>query len=295
MMNAASISRADLHIHTLYSDGTDTAEKLLETVKAVGLDLFSITDHDTFKGCTRMMRILKSTDPCFIPGIEFSCKSADGRKYHILGYAFRMKGSEVEKLSELCHSLRIEKAHNRLDFLKNKFHFEFSPEETERLFSLDNPGKPHIGKMMVSHGYAQSISEAIDRYISEYHGGERTVTPEEAIFAINASGGIPVLAHGPFGDGDQLLDKKELVRRADMLTAAGLKGMECFYSGFSNGQESFMLELCKKYSLLSTAGSDYHGENKAISIGNVSKTPYANIAPYIRTFAKEAFARMDFC
>ena len=79
--------KIDLHIHTTISDGTDTPEELLPLVKEAGLDVFSVTDHDSVKASRIIPPLLKDGDPAFISGVEFSCKDEEG-KYHILGYAY---------------------------------------------------------------------------------------------------------------------------------------------------------------------------------------------------------------
>ena len=86
-MERISFQKPDLHMHSVYSDGTDTPESLLQNVRAAGLDLFALTDHDTAEGGAAVRALLRPGDPAFIGGVEFSCRDGRG-KYHVLGYGF---------------------------------------------------------------------------------------------------------------------------------------------------------------------------------------------------------------
>ena len=259
--------KIDLHMHTVISDGTDTPETLIEHIKAAGITLFSVTDHDAIKGGTVIPALLREGDPAFIPGVEFSCKDEEG-KYHILGYGYDPDSDGIRSVVELGHSYRVNKVAARLDFLKNEFGFAFPEEEITQLFSLDNPGKPHIGNLMVKYGYAETKEQAIKQYINKIHFRSEYVRPEEAIQGILASGGIPVLAHPSYGSGDQLILGDEMDSRIRRLMGFGLKGLETFYSGFTDKLRGEILSFADKYGLYVTAGSDYHGTNKIVRLGD---------------------------
>ncbi len=261
------ISRIDLHMHSTVSDGTDTPQTLLGLVRTAGIAVFSVTDHDALDAAQIIRGLRTQDDPFFIPGVEFSCKDAQG-KYHILGYGFDPDAAAVNDTVSFGQKLRAEKTRARLEFLQKEYGFSFTDEEIEALLSLHNPGKPHIGNLMVRHGYAQSISDAISNYINHlhYHGGN--VLPQRAIESILASGGVPVLAHPLFGGGSDRLSGEEMERRLRRLTEYGLQGVEAFYSGFAAAQTKQMLALADKYSLYVTAGSDYHGKNKTVALGS---------------------------
>ena len=257
----------DLHIHTTVSDGSDTPEELLSRVREAGIDLFAVTDHDAVKGCALIQSIRTEEDPAFLTGAEFSCRDEEG-KYHILGYGFDPDAEPVRELVENGHRLRIGKVRARLDFLKREFGFSFPQEELDALFALDNPGKPHIANMMVRRGYAQSKEQAIREYINGIRFRKEYVRPEEAIGGILGAGGIPVLAHPSYGDGDQLVLGEEMDLRLRHLMDLGLQGVEAFYSGFTPLLRREMLSFAERYDLYVTAGSDYHGKNKLVRLGD---------------------------
>ena len=257
----------DLHMHTTVSDGTDTPAEILRRVKEAGIELFSVTDHDAIKGSATLLSLSTADDPAFVTGVEFSCKDEQG-KYHILGYGYDPDAPSIRQTVESGHNYRMNKVHARLLFLEQRFGYSFPEEELSALFAMDNPGKPHIGNLMVKYGYAGTKEEAIRDYINQLHISGQYLRPEEAVAGILAAGGVPILAHPVFGDGGQLIVGEALEERIRRLMGFGLKGVEAFYSGFSGEQKRDVLLLAEQYGLYVTAGSDYHGTNKRVSLGD---------------------------
>ena len=282
----ADFRKTDLHMHSTVSDGTDTPEMLLGRVKEAGIRLFSITDHDAVKSSGIIPGLLSPGDPTFLPGVEFSCKDEDG-KYHILGYGYDPAAEGIREVVELGHSYRMNKVRARLDFLKTEFRMDFPEEEIRWLFSLDNPGKPHIGNLIVKYGYAGTKEEAITQYINRLHFQGAYVRPEEAIDGILRSGGIPVLAHPSYGSGDQLIRGAEMDGRLQRLMGFGLQGVEAFYPGFTPGLRGEILDFADRYGLYVTAGSDYHGKNKLVILGDTGIDAKTEIPPGMEAFLKK--------
>ena len=285
--------KIDLHIHTVVSDGTDTPEKLLDRVKEKEIELFAVTDHDSIKGCQAMRRAMRPGDPQFITGAEMSCRDEEG-KYHILGYGFDPDSESIRTLVDKGHQIRLKKVRARLDFLRDRFGFYFPKDELRRLMALDNPGKPHIGNLMVRLGYASSKEEAISKYINQLRFKNEYIRPEEAISLILGGGGIPVLAHPFYGSGDQLILGDEMEERLRRLIGFGLQGVEAFYSGFTTKLSADMLAFAEKYDLLVTAGSDYHGENKLVPLGDTGCEDASKGPSGMLRFFDEISRRMQF-
>lgn len=254
-------------MHSYYSDGTDSPSELLSVIKKSGIRVFALTDHDTFEGCLKMSDLLKNEkDIYFIRGIEFSCKDEKG-KYHILGYQFDPDATSMWETVQKARTYRMNKVRGRLQFLEEQFGFVFLEEEKQQLLSMPNPGKPHIGNLMVQKGYAPTRTEAIEHYINQFHEKNNYLLPEEAITAIVDGGGMPVLAHPLFGDGGQDLTVDDVEKRLERFEPLGLAGIEAYYSGHSPAQTKSLLNLAGRRDLLVTAGSDYHGTNKKILPG----------------------------
>ena len=267
MKPADRIKKIDLHMHTMISDGTDTPAGIIEKVRTAGIEMFSVTDHDAIKACGMIREILTADDPLFISGIEFSCKDEFG-KYHILGYGYDAGALAIRSIVDKGHSMRIEKTRKRLEKLKNVFGISFEDGDIRQLFKNDNPGKPHIANLMVKYGFVDSIKQAFDNYLDKTSVPTIYIRPENAISAILESGGIPVLAHPTFGSGNELIMGDEMDKRLQRLIGYGLEGVEAYYSGFSDKLRNEMLGFAEKYSLYVTAGSDYHGTNKMVPLGD---------------------------
>lgn len=278
--------KIDLHMHTRVSDGSDAPEEILAKVKEKGITLFSVTDHDAIKGSKIIPGLLGEGDPFFIAGVEFSCKDEEG-KYHILGYKYDPEGESINSVVEKGHEYRMKKVGLRLDYLKDTFGFTFDDKDVEELMALDNPGKPHIGNMMVKYGYAESKEKAIKDYINGVRFQSEYVRPEEAIEGILKSGGIPILAHPTFGDGDQIIMGEDMDHRVRKLMDFGLKGLEVFYSGFTEKIRNELLGFAEKYNLYVTAGSDYHGTNKMVILGDTGLDEYGDYPRGLSRFLED--------
>ena len=275
-----------LHMHSRVSDGTDAPEELIALVKDAGIGLFALTDHDAIHGCGQVIAARVDGDPHFLSGVELSCKDEFG-KYHILGYGYDPAASAINTVVSDGHRRRIDKVKYRLAALRKEYGFTFPEKELEKLFSLYNPGKPHIGNLMVKLGYVKTRDEAIRDYLNKIRTPSVYLRPEEAIEAILASGGVPVLAHPTYGSGEELILGEEMDERLKRLTGFGLRGVEIFYSGFTEKIRAQLLGFAEKYDLYITAGSDYHGGNKLIELGDTGLTEETPVPAGLRRFLDE--------
>ena len=284
------MNKVDLHLHTLISDGTDSLSEIIENVRKAELDLFSVTDHDSIKGGIMIPPMLAAIEPeqrtAFVRGIEFSCEDELG-KYHILGYGYDPAVPGIAEVVAEGHMMRMKKTKARLEFLQKEFQFQFTEKEISELLSKDNPGKPHIANLMIQHGYAENIQDAIKNYINKREFRNEHVRPEDAIRGILKSGGIPVLAHPTYGDGDDLILGEEMEKRLQHLIGFGLAGVEAYYSGFSPKIQSECLAFAEQFDLYITAGSDYHGGNKMIEIGWTNLEDMAEAPPGLLRFLQD--------
>ena len=270
--------RIDLHMHTTVSDGTDRPEEIVRNVRAAGIEVFSVSDHDSIDCASVIPTLLLDENPVFISGVEFSCKDEEG-KYHILGYGYDPEGESIRRVVEQGHAFRMDTVRRRLAFLSDAFGFTFPKEETDALLSLDNPGKPHIGNLMVKYGYAKTKEEAILEYINKMPRKEAYVDPKDAIEGILGVGGIPVLAHPFFGSGSQTIPFTDIRDRVGKLKSYGLSGIEGFYSGFDGDMIRHALAVADEMDLYVTAGSDYHGGNKTVKLGDTGLDRFLSERP----------------
>lgn len=251
--------RYDLHIHTAASDGSDSPAALAQKVREAGLELFSVTDHDTIAGALAMEALIPE-GVGYIRGVEFSCISPGG-KCHILGYGFGPEHPAFLAALEEGAQLRREKLERRIVHLREKFGIVLTEEELRWLHSLKSPGKPHLGKLLLERGLAPDRGSAIRRFLSGVPGRDR-IDAKTAIDAIRLSGGIAVWAHPLGGEGERRLAEAEFAALLAVLTADGIQGLECHYSRYSRAESELLLGYARARGLIVTGGSDYHGVNK---------------------------------
>ena len=249
----------DLHIHTTASDGSDTPAGLAEMVREAGLRLFSVTDHDTVEGALAMEPLVPE-GVRYIRGVEFSCTDPAG-KCHILGYNYDPDHPAFRAALQEGRQLRLGKMRLRVEQLRRDFGIELTAAEESWLWSRKSPGKPHLGRIILDRGLADSIDSAIRGFIRDVPGRDR-IEAKTAVTAILASGGFPVWAHPLGGEGEKRLSPEKFGKLLDALTDWGIRGLECHYSRYTAGEAAFLAARAEALGLAVTGGSDYHGSNK---------------------------------
>lgn len=252
----------DLHTHSNNSDGTFSVKELIDRAHDKGLAAIALTDHDTVDGVDEAIEYAASKYPDLevIPGVELSTEG-EGREVHIVGLYIDNHDKEfVEGLSAFIDS-RTTRNKKMCKKLSEEAGIPISYEMLTEEFPDTVITRAHFAKFMVDRGYVNSRAEVFDRYIGDhcpYYVGREKITPEDAIRSILKAKGVPVFAHPilcRFGD-DRLDD---FVGR---LKGAGLVGIEAVYSTYERRDEIQIKELAKKYDLLVSGGSDFHGANK---------------------------------
>ena len=253
------MGQIDLHVHSIRSDGTMTPKELVDYAVNKGLKAMALTDHDTVDGIDEIMEYAKDKPVEIIPGIEYSTQYNE-RDVHIVGlfidhkapvflaYLARLRQSRIDRNHKLCANLR-------------SAGIDITYEALLAAFPDAVITRAHYAKFLLDKGYVKSRDEAFERYLGDhtpYFVHREKVTPEEVIDVTRRAGGIPVLAHPTlYGLGSEQLDL--LIGR---LKAAGLMGIETYYSTYSPSEEKKIKALADKYGLLPSGGSDFHGENK---------------------------------
>lgn len=263
-------SLVDLHMHSTASDGKDTPLVLLEKVKQLGICCFALTDHDTVDGVREMEDLLTpETDITFIRGIEFSCITSAG-KCHILGYNYDLEHPAFRDVLRKGADLRRRKLEQRLEFLRSEYQIVFTKEDIDIMRHMGSVGKPHLAELMVKMGVADSAADAINHYINHCPTLDSRLPAEEAIHAIQASGGISVWAHPYGGVGEKTLSESEFQAQFKKLRSIGIHGLECFYSQYSMDKVNILESYAKDAGLCVSGGSDYHGRKKFPALGKLN-------------------------
>lgn len=257
----------DLHIHSTASDGTDTPKEIAEKIAQYsGIKIFALTDHDTIAGIEKLPATFSDTT-FFINGVEFSCKIANGNKCHILAYFFNAANEEFQQLLCKGNELRKVQLDIRLKYLSNKYNIIFSESDITEICQSTIVGKPHIVNF-VSNKFGLN-KETLYKDLRKCYVGDARQDAATVIKAIKESGGIAVWAHPLGGEGEPLLSNEEFKSRLSELCKLGIQGLECYYSRYTNTQEDFLVQSARENNLLISGGSDYHGANKTIALGEL--------------------------
>lgn len=265
----------DLHIHSNFSDGTDSIEHIIEKIINKGIHTFAITDHDTIEGVQWLLdnqekrQLLDKHNIRFISGIEFS-SIVDKDKIHILGYNCDFNNTDFINAIELGWKRRRDKYQLRLQGLKEQLGIEYSPAAIQEMNSLKFVGKPIMANYLVKDGKFATRQEAMAELNKlKLPTQEIRVEANIVISSILSAGGIPVWAHPLSGLGEKRIDIYKVEEIIQKLIPLGIRGMECYYNLYTEEECKQLENLAKKYNLLVSSGSDYHGKNKECDIGEV--------------------------
>lgn len=258
-------SRIDLHVHTTYSDGSETPEEILRKAEEVGLAAVAFTDHDTVEG---IRSLPEGSGPVeVIPGVELSVMEAEQTEIHILGYFVDTQQDEFLGALRRMADHRIQRGAGIVD----KINGMLSRDGLQTLdFSVirqeipDVVGRPHIARHLVTRGYVPSLEEAFSRYLVPCNLPKSPLTPEDGIKLIHRAGGMAVLAHPAKL---QLPGGEPFDAFVGRLAESGLDGMEVYYARYSREETENLRRIAERWGLALTGGSDYHGANKAVELG----------------------------
>ncbi len=258
---------ADLHLHSRYSDGSDTPQELAQKLIANHFSFAALTDHDSIRGVAELQKAAQGK-VTIITGVEFSCLD-DGDQCHILGYGFDLTNEKILSLLKKGDDLRLLNFENRRNHLEKAHGIIFTEAELSWLFSLPKIGKPHIARILIDRGLATDTSDVIRRFLDGCKGGDVRLPADEVIAAILAAGGVPVWAHPLGGEGEKHLTENEFQALLPRLMAHGIQAMECYYSRYTKAEIAFLLQKANENHLAVSGGSDYHGKNKTVRLGEL--------------------------
>ncbi|HEX6542959.1 MAG TPA: PHP domain-containing protein [Ktedonobacterales bacterium] len=246
----------DLHTHSTASDGLLTPTELIAQAQQAGLSLIGLTDHDSTEGLAEAQAAGQAAGITVIPGIEINTYLPQGRgEAHVLGYYLDTANPDLQAFLRFLRETR-EKRGERMVALLREQGYDISWERVREL-AKGAVGRPHVALALMEKGYAESISDAFDRYISPGRPAyvpRFKMVPEDAVRLLRSVRGVPVLAHPMrlYGLEDDLLPR---------LMDAGLLGLECYYGPYDDATVEHLLALAEQHGLIATGGSDYHGPN----------------------------------
>jgi 3',5'-nucleoside bisphosphate phosphatase len=274
-------NRVDLHVHTDRSDGVLPPQTLYEDMRRWGLRLAAVADHDTLAGVRELReaglgQAASVAGPQLIAAVEINSIAdlelkrmgveLEEGELHMLGYGVDPNDAGFEAKLEAQRSARKV----RLLLIVEALRKLGKPVDDQIAPLLDSPealGRPHIARAMVEAGHVASVQEAFDLWIDRNgpaYVPRQGLASRESIDAINACGGLAVLAHYPAAP-----EQPELIR---LLLDWGLGGLEVYYRRFLPENVERMVRFADELGVVATGGSDYHGDG--MSYADAQATTY---------------------
>lgn len=244
---------ADLHVHTIYSDGLLTPEQVIDLAVKKDLKALAITDHDTTLGIYRAIKRSKLyEDFHIIPGIELSCTYKD-EEVHMLGYFIEYNSINIVNLTKKLQYERVIRAKKIIANL-NKLGIDITLSDIEEDLEKNVIGRPHIARVLIEKGYVKNINQAFEKYLNKgkpAYVKKCELTIENAINLIHNIDGIAIIAH------PGLIKNEEIIYYCIKL---GIDGMEIIHPKHLRKNFLKLINIANKYDMIKTGGSDCHGK-----------------------------------
>ena len=243
---------ADLHCHSVFSDGLETPAALVARAIRAGLSALALSDHDAVHGMPQLEAAAAGTGLIPVPAAELSTR-CNGQDVHLLGlFVDPSESAFVERLAEMRREREV-----RGQAMVERLAGVGLPLDLAALRRLAGGaalGRPHVARAMVAAGYVRDADEAFQKYLTKGKPGyvpKPKWTLAEAIAAVRTAGGLSVIAHPVWYD-----DPEKIVAQG---VEAGLDGLEVLHTDHNGAAVGQFARLADRYRLLRSAGSDFHG------------------------------------
>lgn len=256
------MARYDLHAHTDASDGALSPEQLVALALERDLRVLAVADHDTTDGVLPCIEAAKDRGLEIWEAIEFSAEEPDAET-HILGYFVDPKYATLQDTLVSLRRSRLDRGRRMVDRL-NALGMNVSWTRVQEIAGEGSVGRPHIATAMLENGYVSSMKEAFDNFLGNgrpaYVDRER-LTPAETIALIKQAGGFAALAHPQYLVNEANPDRAafDIEGYVEKLVNQGLEGIEVYYPEISERMQRRLMALARRYDLIETGGTDFHG------------------------------------
>lgn len=269
------MKKVDLHIHSYYSDGSDSLDSILEKIEEEKIELFSITDHNFIAPeLENLAKKAKNKNIQFLYGVEISCVDRKtNQSIHMLGYSKDFNIKIINKKLKPIIEGYNKRAKKIIKKLNKKFNLNL---DFEKIISTNKNvfvSRNILAKMLIKKtGNKLTMKEALkESFVEEDNSWMPDI--KDVISLIKNNGGKAFLAHP--GNLINKLDFNDLLRR---LKKAGLEGVEVYYRKHNFEIINFLKQKSKEFDLIMSGGSDWHGRQYS----DFSPSVYINNDVYIK-------------
>jgi len=273
----------DLHSHSIASDGLLTSEEVAARAQAGGVDVWALTDHDEVKGLPAARAAAEALGMRFVNGVEISVTwrpdpAHKGTTIHMVGLQIdpanptllaglrQIRSGRDDRAARMALDLEIAGVRGALEGAKK---FAVNPELLSRT---------HFARFLVEAGKARNTHQVFGQFLTEGKPGyvpHQWATLEDAMFWIQAAGGIPVVAH----PGRYKLSAPQLAQFFDEFKDLGGAAIEVMTGSHTTDQYNHFAEIARCYGFMASRGSDYHGPGESrVEPGQLPALP-ADLTP----------------
>ena len=260
-MNARNILNADLHCHSVVSDGTLTPELLAERARKGGVELWALTDHDEVGGQRRAAAAAREYGMGYLTGTEISVTFA-GETVHIVGLGFDPNDAA---LSQGLRDTRGGRAQRAQEMAQGLAQVGISGAYEGALQFVGNPdliSRTHFARFLVETGVCKDTNEVFRKYLTEGKPGfvpHRWASLKNAITWITAAGGVAVIAH----PARYKFTPNEEYALFTEFKAHGGRAVEVVTGSHSAQEAIKYAQMAQEFSLAASRGSDFHSPDES--------------------------------
>lgn len=271
------MSLIDLHAHTKLSDGTSTVAEVVYTYNAAGVEMMSLTDHDCIDGLAQARKKAQEHNILFVNGVEISTREMD--HLHFLGFNIDPENKNLQQFLAKNVESRTYRTREIIKKLQNQG-LDISEEDVFRLVKKV-PSRAHIADCLRNKGYGSSRQDVFRHYLIKgcpSYVPSMGATAQEAISVIKEAAGKCFIAHAGLIKDNWSFDK---------WVSWGLDGIEVYYPSHHEVMRNTLLEIVKKYNLLISGGTDFHGKKSGRCIKPGMEVPQEVFDKLQETFFKD--------
>ena len=273
--------KIDLHSHSTHSDGKESVAQIFEYAAKAGISALALTDHDTTAGWDEARIEAKKHGITFVPGIEVTTESPEGKSVHLLAY---LPDAANQPLIDAMDKVKVDRYNRLIEFVKN-LQREFSELNLEVVLNGIDPmkvavGKPHLADALIALGKFEKRGIQFEpggplHKDSDHYVENKGIPTLEAIRLVKEAGGVPILAHplARKNEDEVFVPSEKLRSHFVAMIDAGLAGFEVDHAEVLEKEREWLMKLAVEYDLIMTGSSDYHGmDGKPNRLGDHTTT-----------------------